>query len=191
MRRREFITLLGGMAARPLAARAQPLKGPVIGYLNSITYNAEDLAAFRQGLADLGFIEGQNVTVLYRYADGQYERLPALAAELVAQQVGVIVTSSSSPAALAAKRATSTIPIAFLLGANPIRLGLVSSYNRPGSPLLIRFSLVLLQASIDRAATSRALISSTPSWVRRGSRYYTSWCPAPRPLAFLRTRTIR
>jgi putative tryptophan/tyrosine transport system substrate-binding protein len=134
VKRREFITLLGGAAAAwPRAARAQQPKGPVIGYLNSITYNAEDLAAFRQGLADLGFIEGQNVTVLYRYADGQYERLPALAAELVAQQVGVIVTGSSSPAALAAKRATSTIPIAFLLGADPIRLGLVSSYNRPGS----------------------------------------------------------
>jgi putative ABC transport system substrate-binding protein len=133
LKRRQFIALLGGMAAWPPAARAQPPKGPVIGFLNSITYNAEDLAAFRQGLADLGFIEGQNVTVLYRYADGQYERLPALAAELVAQQVGVIVTSSSSPAALAAKRATSTIPIAFLLGANPIRLGLVSSYNRPNS----------------------------------------------------------
>jgi ABC-type uncharacterized transport system substrate-binding protein len=134
MKRRQFITLLGGAAAAwPLAAGAQQAKRPVIGFLNSITSNAEDLAAFRQGLADVGFVEGQNVTVLYWHADGHYERLPALAAELVAQQVGVIVTVSSSPAALAAKRATSTIPIAFLIGADPIRLGLVSSYNQPGS----------------------------------------------------------
>jgi ABC-type uncharacterized transport system substrate-binding protein len=134
MRRRDFITLLGGSAAAwPLAARAQRPKGLVIGYLNSISNNAKELAAFRQGLADLGFIEGQNVALLYRYADGQYERLPALAADLVAQQVDVIVTLPSSPAALAAKQATSTIPIAFMLGADPIRLGLVSSYNQPGA----------------------------------------------------------
>ena len=134
MRRRDFIQGIAcSAAAWPLAARAQRPKGLVIGYLNSISNNAEELAAFRQGLADLGFIEGQNVAVLYRYADGQYERLPALAADLVAQQVDVIVTLPSSPAALAAKQATSTIPIAFMLGADPIRLGLVSSYNRPGA----------------------------------------------------------
>jgi putative tryptophan/tyrosine transport system substrate-binding protein len=134
IRRREFITWFGGaVAGWPLAARAQQPKRPVIGFLNSITYNAEDLAAFRQGLAEVGFIEGQNVMVIYRHAYRHYERLPALAAELVAQEVGVIVTVSSSPAALAAKRATSTIPIAFLIGADPIRLGLVSSYNQPGS----------------------------------------------------------
>jgi putative ABC transport system substrate-binding protein len=134
MRRRDFIQgIAGSAAAWPLAARAQRPKGLVIGYLNSISNNAEELAAFRQGLADLGFIEGQNVAVLYRYADGQYERLPALAADLVAQQVDVIVTLPSSPAALAAKQATSTIPIAFMLGADPIRLGLVSSYNQPGA----------------------------------------------------------
>src|SRR6516164_7738192 len=134
MRRRDFIQgIAGSAAAWPLAARAQRPKGLVIGYLNSVSNNAEELAAFRQGLADLGFIEGQNVAVLYRYADGQYERLPALAADLVAQQVDVIVTLPSSPAALAAKQATSTIPIAFMLGANPVRLGLVSSYNQPGA----------------------------------------------------------
>ena len=134
LKRREFISLLGGAAAAwPATARAQRPKGLVIGYLNSISNNAEELAAFRQGLADLGFIEGQNVAVLYRYADGQYERLPALAADLVAREVDVIVTLPSSPAALAAKQATSTIPIAFMLGADPIRLGLVSSYNQPGA----------------------------------------------------------
>jgi putative ABC transport system substrate-binding protein len=133
MRRREFITLLGGGAAWPVASRAQQPKRPVIGYLSSISYEAEVLAGFRQGLADLGFIEGQNVTVIYRYADGQYERLPVLVAELVAEQVGVIVTEPSSPAALAAKRATSTIPIVFYIGIDPIGLGLISSYNRPGA----------------------------------------------------------
>ena len=133
MRRREFITLLGGGAAWPVASRAQQPKRPVIGYLSSISYEAEVLAGFRQGLADLGFIEGQNVTVIYRYADGQYERLPVLVAELVAEQVGVIVTEPSSPAALAAKRATSTIPIVCYIGIDPIGLGLISSYNRPGA----------------------------------------------------------
>ena len=133
IRRREVITLLGAVAAWPLAARAQQPKRPVIGYLSSISSEAEVLVGFRQGLADLGFIEGQNVTIIYRYADGQYERLPVLVAELIAEQVGVIVTQPSSPAALAAKRATSTIPIVFYIGADPIGLGLISSYNRPGA----------------------------------------------------------
>jgi len=133
MRRREFIALIGGAAVWSLAARAQQPKRPMIGYLSSISSEAEVLAAFRQGLADLGFIEGQNVTIIYRYADGQYERLPVLVAELIAEQVGVIVTQPSSPAALAAKRATSTIPIVFYIGADPIGLGLISSYNRPGA----------------------------------------------------------
>jgi len=122
------------MASWPLAVRAQQPKMPVIGYLSSISNDEEAFAAaFRQGLADLGFVEGQNVTVLYRYADGQYERLPALAVDLVARRVDVIVTLPSSPAALAAKQATSAIPIVFSIGADPIGLGLVSSYNRPGA----------------------------------------------------------
>jgi putative tryptophan/tyrosine transport system substrate-binding protein len=134
MRRRDFITALGaGMAFWPLSARAQKPKMPVIGYLCSISNNAEVLASFRQGLADQGFVEGQNVQVIYRYADGKYDQLPGLAADLVARQVDVITTEPSSPAALAAKRATSSIPIAFYLGADPIELGLVSSYNRPGA----------------------------------------------------------
>jgi len=133
--RREFISALGGATvAWPLAASAQQLRTPVIGYLSSVSKepDAYMLAGFRQGLADLGFIENQNVTFIYRYADGQYERLPALADELVARQVDVIVTGPSSPAALAAKYATSTIPIVFSIGADPIGLGLVASYNRPG-----------------------------------------------------------
>jgi putative tryptophan/tyrosine transport system substrate-binding protein len=136
--RREFIALLGGAtAAWPLAARAQQRGKPIIGYLSSISRAPASfmLGAFRQGLADLGFVEDRNVTIIYRYADGQYDRLQALASELVAQQVDVIVTGPSSPAALAAKRATSTIPIVFELGADPIGLGLVASYNRPDANL--------------------------------------------------------
>jgi putative tryptophan/tyrosine transport system substrate-binding protein len=134
VRRRDFITLVGGAAAGwPVTSRAQRPKSFVIGYLSSISNEPEVLAGFRRGLADLGFIEGQNVTVIYRYANGQYERLPALVAELIAEQVDVIVTQPSSPAALAAKRATSTIPIVFYVGADPVGLGLISSYNRPGS----------------------------------------------------------
>jgi putative ABC transport system substrate-binding protein len=135
VRRRQFITLLGCAAASPIVAQAQQPKIPVIGYLSSVSKEEEFLTGFRQGLADLGFIEGQNVRVIYRYADGRYEQLPVLAAELVAKQVDVIVTEPSSPAALAAKRATSTIPIVFYLGADPIGLGLVSSYNRPDANL--------------------------------------------------------
>jgi putative ABC transport system substrate-binding protein len=134
MRRRDFITALGAaMASWPRAVGAQQTKMPVIGYLSSVPSDAEALAAFRQGLADLGFIEDQNVMVLYRYADGQYERLPVLAVDLVARQVDVIVALPSSPAALAAKQATSTIPIVFSIGADPIGLGLVSSYSRPST----------------------------------------------------------
>jgi putative tryptophan/tyrosine transport system substrate-binding protein len=135
--RREFIALLGGAIAWPLVARAQQRGKPIIGYLSSISRVSASfmLGAFRQGLADLGFVEDRNVTIIYRYADGQYDRLQALASELVAQQVDVIVTGPSSPAALAAKRATSTIPIVFELGADPIALGLVASYNRPDANL--------------------------------------------------------
>jgi putative ABC transport system substrate-binding protein len=136
MRRREFIGFVGGAAAlSPLGSRAQQSGAPVIGYLSSISKDAEAAfrAAFLQGLAEFGFIENQNATIIYRYADVQYERMRALADELVARQVDIIVTGPSSPAALAAKHATSTIPIVFLLGADPVELGLVASYNRPGA----------------------------------------------------------
>jgi putative ABC transport system substrate-binding protein len=135
IRRRELITLLGGTAITwPLAARGQP-RLPVIGYLSSISRASEALMlpAFHQGLADYGFVEDQNVKVVYRYADGQYDRLPPLAAELVTRPVDVIVAEPSSPAVLAAKNATSTIPIVFSMGADPIELGVVASYNRPGA----------------------------------------------------------
>jgi putative ABC transport system substrate-binding protein len=138
MRRREFIGFIGGAAAcLPLISLAQQPRSPVIGYLSSISKDAEALfrAAFWQGLAEFGFIENQNVTIIYRYADGQYDRLPALAEELVSRQVDVMVAAPSSPAALAAQHATTTIPIVFLLGADPVELGLVATYNRPGANL--------------------------------------------------------
>ena len=134
MRRREFITLLGGAgAAWPLAVRAQPTI-PVIGFLGSTPAGpyAAIVAAVREGLKETGFIEGQNLVVEYRWADNHLDRLPALAAELVSRKVDVIVTSGSIPPAIAAKAATSTIPIVFHTGLDPVAAGLVANLNRPG-----------------------------------------------------------
>jgi putative tryptophan/tyrosine transport system substrate-binding protein len=136
LRRREFIALISGAAAWPMTARAQQAAMPVVGYLSagSRSSSPEPRAAFRQGLKDMGYAEGQNVTIEYQWAEGRYDLLAGMAAEMVARRVAVIA-ASPSPAALAAKAATSIIPIVFSVGADPVQSHLVANLNRPGSNL--------------------------------------------------------
>jgi putative tryptophan/tyrosine transport system substrate-binding protein len=137
-RRREFVALVGGLAAGwPRAAGAQPQALPLVGFLSS--RSAEDtkkpVEAFRDGLQVSGFVEGKDIEIEYRWANGQYERLAALAADLIGRRVAVLVTTGSEPSAIAAKAVTTTIPIVFMIGSDPVEHGFVASLNRPGGNL--------------------------------------------------------
>jgi putative ABC transport system substrate-binding protein len=174
MRRRDFITLLGGATAWPLAARAQQRALPVIGYLSSRTPQSDVpmLAAIRQGLGAVGYVENRNLAIEYRFANGQYDRHTVLAAELVRRQVAVILSAGDQSVSLAAKAATSSIPIVFNTGIDPVQGGLVASINRPGgnvtgvfsqATLLVGKSMSLLRELVPGAKTIAILDNPTSS----------------------------
>jgi len=159
MRRREFITLLGGAVASPLAARAQQPALPVIGFMSG--RSPEDsthlIAAFRQGLAENGFVEGQTVAIEFRWADGDYDRLPALAADLVSRKVAVLVGVGGDVSAVVATKATRTIPVVFGMGGDPVKAGLVASFNRPGGNVT-GYTVLTSQMESKRLGLMRELV---------------------------------
>jgi len=160
MRRRDFIKVIAGSAAaRPLAVRAQQSAMPVIGFLNSVSAQpfANYVAGFRAGLKETGYIDGQNVTIEFRWAEGHYDRLPGMAADLVRRKVAVLVSTGGPQGVVAAKAATSTIPIVFTLGVDPVQLGVVTSLSRPGGNIT---GVYLFTAAMEskRLGLLRALV---------------------------------
>ena len=180
MRRREFVAILGSAAAWPLAGRAQQSAMPVIGYLGAGSPGASTnlVAAFRKGLSEVGFVEGRNVAIEFRWAHNEHDRLPDLAADLARRGVQVIVTQITTAAASAAEAATTSIPIVFGLGSDPVRAGLVASFNRPGGNVtgvttmsveLLPKRLGLLQELLPNATRFAVLINTTSSFVAESS----------------------
>jgi putative ABC transport system substrate-binding protein len=147
MKRRNFVGLAGGVAAWPLVARAQRPSVPVVGFLSATSPEsyATFVNGFQRGLREAGFVDGDNVATIYRWAEGQYDRLPGLAADLVSRHVSVIAATSGLPSSLAAKHATETIPIVFILGSDPVKFGLVSTLNRPNGNITGSTSSMLIE----------------------------------------------
>jgi putative tryptophan/tyrosine transport system substrate-binding protein len=179
MRRREFITIVGSAAAWPMTARAQQPAMPVIGYLSTGSRESDpvNLAAFRRGLGEIGYVEGQNVTIEYRWAESHYDRLSAMADDLVRRPVTAIAAIGGTPTALAAKAATSTIPVVFYIGIDPVEFGLVASLNRPGGNMtgvvsheLVAKRIEVLHELVPKAAVVAVLVNPTNSYTESETR---------------------